>query len=153
MSNFDPTTFLDQNVSGANSTQFIPHPAGDFPAVISKLSPRQIESRQNPGTQQTIVDVTYETDDANAREVTGLAKPTVRQSLFLDLSDAGQLDMSKGKNVQLGRLREALGLNDPARPFAFSQLVGQPCMVKVTHNPSKDGREVYANVDTVGKVS
>lgn len=151
-SNFDPTSFLDQSVTGSNATAFIPHPAGDFPAIITKVTPRQMDSKQNPGTMQTLVDVTYETDDANAREVTGLPKPTVRQSIFLDLNDAGKLDMSKGRNVQLGRLREALGLNDPDKPFSFNSLIGQPCVVKVVHNPSKDGRETYANVDSVGKI-
>lgn len=152
-SNFDPTSFLDAPVNGASATAYIPHPPGDFPAIISKLAVRQVEDKQNIGQQRTLVDVSYETDDANAREVTGLPKPVVRQTLFLDLTEDGKLDMSKGKNVSLGRLREALGLNDPEKPFAFSQLYGQPCIVRVVHNPSKDGKEVYANVDTVGKVA
>jgi hypothetical protein len=151
--NVDPQAFLDQTIQGANSTTRIPIPVGDYPCIIKDIAYRTIERKDQPGAMSHVLDVVYAIDDANVREVTGLPQPTVRQTCWLDLTDEGKLDMSKGKNVDLGRLREALGLNDPSVPFSFNQLKGQACFVKVVQNPSKDGKETYANVDRVGKTA
>jgi hypothetical protein len=147
----DSATFLSETVTGSNSTSRIPVPKGEYPAIISEIGYRTMPRKDNPALLSHILDVTYAIDDANVREVTGLPTPTVRDSLFLDLTDENKLDMSKGKNVQLGRLREALGLNDPNVQFSFMNLKGQPCYVTIEWNPSKDGKETYANVGKVGK--
>lgn len=145
-------TFLNETITGANSTSRIPVPRGEYPAIIDDVAYREMDRKDQPGVKSHIVDVTFAIDDANVREVTGLPKPTVRQSLFLDLTAEGKLDVSKGKNVGLGRLREALGLNDPDKPFSFGHLKGQACYVTVEHNPSnKPDGEIYANVGKVGK--
>jgi hypothetical protein len=149
--NVNPQDFLDQTVTGQNSTQRIPVPAAEYPALIDKVEYRQMNLPSQPGEIRHVCDVTYSIDDANVKEITGLPKPTVRQTLWLDLTADGKLDMSKGKNVDLGRLREALGLNDPEKPFSFSQLKGMACFIKVEHNPSKDGKDVFANVASVGR--
>jgi hypothetical protein len=62
--------------------------------------------------------------------------------------------MGKGKNVSLGRLREATGLNEKGRPFGFRMLVGQMARVRVKHRPDNKNPEiVYAEVDAVTKPS
>lgn len=151
-SNFDPTSFLEQSIQGQLSTRYVLIPQGEYPAIISKYEARQHEKE---GKVSTIVDVTFEIDDANAREITGLPNPTVRQSVFLDLTAEGKLDTSKGKNVPLGRMLKALGLTDDdgnlKEEFRWNSLLGQPCFVAVEHNPSKDGKETYANVGKIGK--
>lgn len=149
---FDPNTFLADTVTGANDTKYIPVPQGEYPAIIKSVAARQMPSKADPGKQVTVVDVVYDIDDQTVREVTGLDNPTVRQSVFLDLTPQGKLDMSKGKNIGLGKLREALGLNDPNKPFAFQDLTGRAAIVAVEHTPGKNEGEVYANVSKVGKL-
>jgi hypothetical protein len=68
----------------------------------------------------------------------------VPQDVMLDLTDSGQLDMAKGRNVRLGRLREALDLNAPGRPFSFAMIQGRMAKVKVGHRV--DGEDIYAEV-------
>lgn len=144
--------FLNDTVAGSNATSYTPVPKGEYPAMISKVEYRVMDSKVKPGEKNHVIDVTFVIDDATARDVTGLPEPTVRQSIFLDVSSDNKLDMSKGKNVNLGRLREALGMNDPDKPFSFNHLKGQACYVTVEHNPStKDPRDVFANVGKVGK--
>ena len=109
-------------------------------------------SKQDPSKQVTVTDIVYELDDQAARTATGLDTPTVRQSVFLDLTPNGKLDMSKGKNIGLGKLREALGLNDPNKPFSFADLPGRAAIVTVEHTPGKEPGDVYANVSKVGKL-
>lgn len=148
----DPSDFLNQTVTGAFSTQRIPIPKGEYPAMIKDLGHRTMDSKDNPGTIVHMLDVTYGIDDANVKEVTGLPEPSVRQTVFLDLDANGQLDTSKGKNVQLGRLREAAGQNDPNTPWSFGMLKGAALVVSIEHNPGKQAGDVFSNVAKVGKI-
>ena len=66
------------------------------------------------------------------------------------LSDSGGLDMGKGRNVGLGRLREALNLNQPGQSFSFSMIPGRLAKVSVSHRI--DGENIYAEVKAVARV-
>jgi len=150
---FDPNQFLADTVTGANDTKYIPIPQGEYPAIIKECKARQMPSKADASKQVTVVDVVYEIDDSTVKEVTGFDSPTVRQSIFLDLTPNGKLDMSKGKNIGLGKLREALGLNDPNKSFSFSDLPGRAAIVQVEHTPNeKSPGDVYSNVAKVGKL-
>ena len=56
--------------------------------------------------------------------------------------------MGKGKNVALGRLREALGQNTPGKPWSFGMLVGQVAKVAVKHRIT-DAGDTFAEVKRV----
>jgi len=151
---FDPASFLMQETSEQMDTQFILIPAGEYPALITKVEARQQQNPNDPAQLWTILDVTYGIDDQAVREETGLPKPTIRQSIFLDLNEGGTLETGKGKNVNLGRLREATGLNQPGQAFSFGALLGQACIVAVKHTPDKKDPEiVYANVNKVAALA
>lgn len=153
MSTFDATSFLDQETNSQMDTRFPLIPQGEYPAIVDAIDARQQESTKVPGEVWTILDVTYAIDDAGVREETQLPKPTIRQSIFLDMED-GKLATGTGKNVNLGRLREALGLNQPGQAFNFRMLVGQACIVSVKHNPDKNDPEiVYANVNKIAALA
>lgn len=150
---FDANAFLSQEITGALDTKYVPIPPGDYPAIITKLEGREQDNKNDPAKPWTVLDVTYQLEDAKVREVTGLPNPTVRQSIFLEMDASGRLDTSKGKNIALGRLREAVGLNDPDKPFSFQQLMGQACVVSVVNTPKKDDPStIYSNVNKVGKL-
>lgn len=151
---FDPASFLTQETSDQMDTQFILIPAGEYPALIKSVDARQQQNPNEPTQLWTILDVTYAIDDQGVREETGLPQPTIRQSIFLDLTEDGKLDTGKGKNVNLGRLREAVGLNQPGQAFSFGSLAGQACVVAVAHNPDKkDPDVIYANVKKVAALA
>lgn len=151
---FDPASFLMQETEDQMDTQFILIPAGEYPAMIQAVAARQQQNPNDPAVVWTILDITYVIDDQGVREETGQDTPTIRQSLFLDLLDTGKLDTGKGKNVNLGRLREATGLNQPGQAFSFGALVGQACVVAVSHTPDKKDPEiVYANVKKVAALT
>lgn len=153
---FDPKTFLESTFNEASSTERIPVPAGEHNAVIEKVDCRAWQGKQDPSKSGLALDVTYALDSEAARQATGREKVTVTQGIMLDLTASGALDFSKGKNVDLGRLRDAVGLNVPGQPFGFLMLQGKVCKVVVGHKPStKPGArpgDVFENVDAVVKL-
>ena len=69
---------------------------------------------------------------------------------MLDLTDSGSMDMGKGRNVGLGRLREALNLNQPGQVFSFSMIPGRLAKVAVSHRI--DGENIYAEVKSLARL-
>lgn len=144
---FDASAFLNSTVNDASSTTMTPVEEGEYVALAKKVDVRQFTGTKDPSKTYTSLDVSWAIDDARQKEVTGMAEPQVRQSIMLDLTESGNLDMGKGKNVGLGRLREAIGLNQPGRPFSFSMIEGRPAKVFVTHRT--DGDNIYAEIKKV----
>lgn len=150
MSAFDPDTFLAQTVEQANDTKVTPCPAGEFLGFIKDFKAREWTSKKNPGVSGVALDVIWSVDDPGVKQLLDRDEVTVKQGIMLDMTESGTLDMGKGKNVGLGRLREALGLNVPGQPFAFSMLTGRPARLTVSHRV--DGEDIYAEVKMVAKV-
>lgn len=123
---FDAEAFANTAYEGANDDKYTPVPAKEYVAVAKKHAFRRAK-------QSTICDLYWALDDQEARDATGMDEPQARQSLFLDLTPSGGLDMGQGKNVQLGKLRTALNVNDPSKPFRFDDLLGKPARIKVEH--------------------
>lgn len=147
-STFNPDLFMQTTVEDANSTTLNPVPEGEYAGVIKKTETRVVG--QNA---RVVMDVTWGIDDPSVVAATGIESPTVRQSIWLDVTEQGGLDMGSGKNVGLGRLREALGQNVKGKPWSPANLVGSPAKVKVTHTADKnDSSIIYANVSAVTKL-
>lgn len=140
MSVFNPTALQNLEITGAMDTTIIPIDEGDFTGVIDKYEIRVIDSTKNGETKSYVAcEVHWNIDDEEQKAKTGRDKLTVRQSIFLDMTPTGNLDLSRGKNVQLGRLREALGQNSPNKPWSFGMLVGQVATVSVKQRVLEDG--------------
>lgn len=156
MSGFDPKQFLDANYSESNDTKLIPVPVGEYTAVVEKVDTRAWQGRKDPSKSGIALDVVWAIDDPAVKEATGREKVTVTQGIMLDLTPAGGLDFSRGKNVQLGRLREALGLNQPGQPFGFRMLEGKVAKVVIGHRPAEGANarpgDVFADVTAVVKL-
>lgn len=151
-STFNADMFLNTQVQGAMSTVSIPVPEGQWRAQIIKIGARRLEA-QDDKEERKILDVTWEMLDDEPKQVTGQDKPMARQSIFLDFTPEGALDLSKGKNVQLGKLREALGQNRDGREWSFRQLQGGMAVVSVSHRPDEKTGEVFADVKKVANLS
>lgn len=146
MTVFDPKLFGQTEIVGQNDTIRPYIEDGEYPAIVDSYDFRQYDRKDGPG-KSTFMDLLWSVDDAKAREVMNREKVLVRQSIGLDLTSDGNLDMGKGRNVNLGRLREALGLNRPGQPFKFDDFVGRTAKIKVTTR--KDGDDTYNDVKGV----
>lgn len=147
MSTFDADKFLNQEYKETTDTKIIPVTPGEYLAQVEAVEAKAVEV---DGEQRVIMNIRWEIFDDALKEELGLKKVTVRQSLFLDLTSEGSIDMSKGKNRQLGLLREAVGQNKDGKPWAPSRLQGQSATIEVINRPDKNDPEViYSDVRRV----
>lgn len=147
MSSFDPNQFLDVQITEANDTKLVPVPVGEYTAVIDKVTTRAWQGKADPSKSGVTLEVIWDIDNADVKALLGRDKVSCKQGIMLDLTDSGTFDMGKGKNVGLGRLREALGMNTPGVPFSFSMLAGRVATVSVSHRVVDDA--IYAEVKGV----
>lgn len=147
---FDAETLLNSDVQGAASTEYVAIPEGEYVGIINKIDAKSVTSKKD-GKEYNFFEVTYIVDDEKVREITGMDEPRARQSMILDFTDAGTLDLGKGKNVPLGRLRDACNQNDPSKSWNFQMLVGQAVKVNVKHRITDDGA-TYAEVKQVARL-
>lgn len=145
----DPETFLNSEVEGASSTEFVNIPVDEYICMIPEdglKGPRELTNKD--GDKSYVMDILWEIIDeekkAHVQEVTGMSKPRLKQSLFLDVianNDGVVVGLAQGpgKNVQLGRLREALNQNDPKKRWSFQHLVGATARVKAEETFGSDG--------------
>lgn len=151
---FDANNFMAAVITEANDTKIIPCPAGEFPAQIEKVEPKSgtIGKGDRMGETWAGLAVTYSITDEAVKALTGRDKVFITDMLMLDITPAGGLDMNKAKNIQLGRLREACGLNQPGQPFSPTMFLGQYVKVMVRHVPGfKDPSQLVAEVAGVVK--
>lgn len=152
MSTFDPESFMTESTEAAMDTVVVPCPAGTYQAQVDDVKVRKVEVN---GEERYPMDVSYNVLDDAVRAELGREKVIVRQTIWLDLDPVtGKLDNSKGKNVQLGKLRAACGMNEHGKAFAPVQLKDQLVTIVTGLRPDKNDPEVkYAEVKSFGKAA
>lgn len=148
---FSPDQFLDMQVTEANDTKVTPVPVGEYNAVASEVKVVSWQKKDDPSVAGLKLQIIWEIDSPEVKALLGREKITVRQDQMLDLTDSGSLDMGKGRNVGLGRLREACGLNTPGQPFAFSMITGRMAKLNIAHRVV--GEDIFTDVKGVAKIA
>lgn len=147
---FDPNTFLNQTFDEALDTKVVPCPVGEYVGLAEKVDVKQWAAKDGSSSGLKI-EILWDIQDENVKALLGRDTVRVPQQQMLDLTDSGALDFGKGKNVGLGRIREALGLNTPGEPFAFSMIQGRPAKVSVTHRIN--GEDIYNEIKKIASAN
>jgi hypothetical protein len=131
---FNPEAFLNSDIDGALDTKEPELPKDEYEGEVDSINPKVIHPRSG-GDPMLLVEVVWNLDDDKIRAIFD-RNLKVRQTLFIDTvgGPTGALATGKGKNVQLGRLREALRQNKPGQPWNWQMLIGQRAMVTAGHN-------------------
>jgi hypothetical protein len=152
---FNPEQFLGAQFNEANSTELLPIPEGEYIAVsdpvgLESFKQFDIKKGDRAGQKGMMLILKWNINDENGQLKEHLGRaPQARQSVMLDMGQGGTLEFGKGRNVGLGRVREALGQNLTGKPWAFSMLGGAVAKIKVKHRI--DGGNTYAEVTEVTK--
>ena len=134
--NFDPLTFSEATITDSNATSYDPIPVGYYPAHIENQEIKTgTKTDQDTGEIKpwARLVVTWNIEAPEIAEQLSKKKLLCRQSFFLKLNDQNTLATGKGINIDLGQLREAVGLNKKGEAFSFPMLVGRHAQVKVAH--------------------
>ena len=146
---FDPNSFFEQVITEVGSIEAVPIPAGEYLATIDKKEVTTWQKRDDPSVSGLKIKITWSLEDQAVRDLLGRDKVVVVQDIMLDITETGSLDMGKGRNVELNRLRAALDLN--VSGFSFHQLDGRMARVTVKQEQDKnDPQKFYARVKAVG---
>jgi|SRR6478736_3285943 len=131
---FDPVTLVNENLE-ANATRRDPLPVGEVVGQIMEISFSDGISKpgsKNPGQPWTRLDAKVEiTDQEYLSQIPGAPeKATTTVGVMLDMQN-GSIAVGPNKNIRLGRLREAAGVN--GKPL--NMLVGQFLRLQISHKP------------------
>jgi hypothetical protein len=130
----DIQQFMNAQQEGKeNAVKRTPIPAGEYRAVVEDVTLESIQGKKDPAKVYLKCNVTYNLDDNGLRTQLKRDKVTITDGFLVDLTDSGSIDYSEDRNIRLGRLRRATGLNAPGQPWSFPMFKGRPLMVKVGH--------------------
>lgn len=150
MSNFDPSKFIDLEVS-APIEKRPPLPVGEYTATVGEVTcvPWQSKDGLKSGLKY-VVPLTLEVPQAVQQEL-GLQIATLRMTdgIMLDVTEGGALDLSPGKNGALRRYREALDMNKPGDTFSARKMHGKLITVRVKHELWNDN--IQERIDGVAR--
>ena len=148
MSNFDPEALLNTEIAVDDiATEFTSVPEGEHDAQITKLATKDglIGKGERTGEPWVMLNLTWTLTDPNVSAEMNVREARINQSFFLDL-DGGKLATGTNKNVALGQLFEACGLDGSA---TISSLEGSSAIVKVKHKINAESGRTMANVIAV----
>lgn len=135
---FDPSSFLDATID-APSEKRPPLPVGDYTAIIGEVTARQWQSKD--GSKSGIawdVPLTFDVP-AEVQAATGMGPTlTLKDAIFLDLTEGGTINNAPGKNGRLRAYREAVNLNKPGDVFSARKMTGQVIRVAIKHELYED---------------
>lgn len=139
---FDPDTFMTQTVDQPLATEFTLIPINEYMASIDDFDRDAFETIDfeykrgklagTPGKMFKF-NLPFIINDDKVRTELGRDKVVIVKQIILDLDDNGQLAFGTNRNVELGRIRDAVGQNGNG-PWSINQLRGAgPVMIKVGH--------------------
>lgn len=154
MSSFDPIAFL----GAALDKPLVKRPpmavGVAYPATIGGLKVRSGTSIGKDGQPRDWVafDIPLEIEvPAEQQQTVGQPKITLTDSVFVDTTPTGGLDMAPGRNRGLRRYYDATGINKPGT--TPNHLAGLFIKATIKHEVAKDGSgDLYERVDQIQKV-
>jgi hypothetical protein len=148
---FEPSAFLDAAIAEPN-TRRPPLTPGDYIATISDMKADSWTGKQDPSKKGIKFNLTLKVQitDPNTQAAQGASEITLFDTIMLDTTPAGGIDMAPGKNTRLGRYRTALGMNEAGQTFVPRQMVGRSIRVKVAHETYQG--EIQDKIDSVAKI-
>lgn len=137
MSQFDPSVFLDATIDTPLAKRKT-LPEGEYLAQIGEVKSRAWQSRD--GTKSGIAyDVPLELQiPFEHQEELGYNHLNLTDSIMLDITPQGTIDIGPGKNGKLRTYREALDMNREGTKFSARLMQGQMIKVRVKHEPYED---------------
>lgn len=155
---FNPELFLNMTFDESNSTELLPVPDGEYIATSDPITEKSfleydIKNGDRAGQKGRSLIVVWNINDEDGVLKALLGRsPTARQNIMLSIKPNGDMDFGKGQNVELGRLREAMGQNGSGTPWSFAMLGGKVGKIAIKTTLNAKDQKMYTNVTKVAKL-
>jgi hypothetical protein len=144
---FDPESFMNQTLDQPLETERKLVPPGEYRMRVGDFDSNAFETfdftyKKGPkaGEAGSMHKFTCPVviDDDRVRQAMSTDEPKVYVQCTLDVDETGQLQWGPNRNVDLGKLRHAVGQNVAGQPWSIANLRGAgPFMGKVEHREGK----------------
>lgn len=138
-------SLLDTLTEDVFETQLQPVPPGVYEGRITELDAVAGTSKKDGSPYEALVLTWTIRIPADVAAQIGREEAKIRQQVFIRRDASGRIDPKQ--NLQLGRIREALGQNVPGPWMPRMLLSG--CAAKVTVGQRTSGENVYNEVERV----
>lgn len=152
---FDPNLFMQSVVNDANATSLPLIPQGDYVGTIADLKPTTGKVKDGDRMGEDWYGLEFNIICEDPKVLLGDQKVRkIRFNTYIDLNANGGLSTDPDRNITLGRIREATGLNVPGQPFAPYMLEGRTIRFSVgtPRTDSKDPTKQYDNISGFRKL-
>jgi hypothetical protein len=130
----DVKQFLNTNFKGAsNSTRRQPIPVGEYKATIEDVELEAFPGKKDPTKSYLRATFTYRILDEALAKAMEREKVVAVDGFLVDLTEGGDIDFGKDRNIKLGRVREATGCNNPGDEWSFPGFKSKIVKVKIGH--------------------
>lgn len=132
---FDINQFLGITYEDAFQTERALIPEGEYQAFIKSFD---VQVGTRPGS--LLARVRWEIPDEELAKELNRSELFIDDMLFLDVdpSDPNILLYGVNQNLKLGRIRKALGQNNPGQPWNFGMLENGASVIKIEWRARKD---------------
>lgn len=149
---FDADLFLQSSFDTTPSDKLVLIPPGEYRGVIEKIDGARRITPNDPSKRPFgAIDITFALDAPEVSQQLNRSPLRAKYQLLLDLDAQGRIDGGMNRNVSLGRLLKAAGLQ---APWQWSMFIGKgPFVCKVEHEPDKKNpdRGPYERITAVTK--
>jgi len=151
-SSFSLEGFQSGSFEGVGDTRRLRLEPADYSAVV--VGPWGEKSKLKVEKEYVILEILWQPSSPEMEAKFNVEKlPPVRQSIFLDLTPGGGIDMGPFKNPDLNTLLTVFGLGQNGAAWKFSDFIGRPGKIKVGHRPNPaNPQDPYVNVNAVTKL-
>lgn len=153
---FDVASFASSQIEGKNDTRRLQIAQKEYRMSIQGPFGEEKKTRIRVTDKGNLMLVlALELEDPEQVATLGINKlPTVYHNIFLDVTPSGTLDMGPFKNGDLGKLREAVGLNQDGMKWSFQDFVGRSIVGQLEYRPNeKDPDNPFANVTKITRAN
>lgn len=143
---FNVAEFMNETIDAQFDTKRILIPEGEHLAMIG-TGDKDVDLTHGVSTKGATpkpwlrLDMMLDFTDPNLAQQLMRDQVRGRYSIMLDLNEAGKLDTRPQRNINLGKLRDAVNQNRPG-PWSWNQLKGQPLKVKVKWATLDNGEQI-----------
>lgn len=155
---FEVNEFLTATNDVVLDDHIIPIPPGEYTAQVAldeksiQIEPGESDDKENPGQKKpwAQASVRLELLDPSGEVAAKIGrKPVIVYRFFLDLTPQGKFDYAPQRNVRMGALLKAVGMNQPG--WKFNEIKGKTLKVKVAGvKDNRDPSVVRSEVVQVG---